>query len=245
MLTRNNSDQPFPTLNEISGAADFRYCFSVDGNKYFLADIAPEIIPAGFSFRNIRELRRSSDFSRLNTMIMFTAYHLHCWYSNSRFCGKCGSKNVPYTKERALICSHCGKITYPRLNPAVIVGVVSGDRLLITRYAENRGVRSAALVAGYTEIGETLEETVQREVMEEVGLKVKNIRYYASQPWGFSQGILAGFFCETDGCDTVKLDETELSSAVWTERENITGQPDDYSLTHNMMMYFKKYGLKT
>ncbi|MBO5104568.1 MAG: NUDIX domain-containing protein, partial [Ruminococcus sp.] len=106
-------------------------------------------------------------------------------------------------------------------------------------YVKNRGVAYNALVAGFTEIGETLEETVSREVMEEVGLKVKNIKYYKSQPWGFSGGILAGFFCEVDGSDTLTVDKSELSSAVWTERNDISGQPDDYSLTNEMMMCFK------
>ena len=75
--------------------------------------------------------------------------------------------------------------------------------------------------------------------MEEVGLRVKNIKYYKSQPWGFSGGILAGFFCEVDGSDIITLDKSELSSAVWTEKKDIMGQPDNYSLTDEMMMYFK------
>ena len=129
-------------------------------------------------------------------------------------------------------CTGCGKVIYPRLNPAVIAGVINGDKLLITHYVRNRGVTTNALVAGFTEIGETLEQTVSREVMEEVGLKVKNIRYYKSQPWGFSGGILAGFFCDVDGSDIITLDHSELSSAVWTDKNNITGQNDDYSLTN-------------
>ncbi|MBQ3856272.1 MAG: NUDIX domain-containing protein, partial [Ruminococcus sp.] len=107
------------------------------------------------------------------------------------------------------------------------------------RYAKNRNYSYDALVAGFTEIGETFEETVAREVGEEVGLKVKNIRYYKSQPWGYSGSILAGFFCDVDGSDKVCLDESELSSAVWTERSQITGQPDGFSLTNDMMMAFK------
>jgi NAD+ diphosphatase len=119
------------------------------------------------------------------------------------------------------------------------VGVTNGDKLLITRYAKNRNYSYDALVAGFTEIGETFEETVAREVGEEVGLKIKNIRYYKSQPWGYSGSILAGFFCDVDGSDQVCLDESELSSAVWTERSQITGQPDGFSLTNDMMMAFK------
>ena len=96
-----------------------------------------------------------------------------------------------------------------------------------------------ALVAGFTEIGETFEQTVAREVHEEVGLKVKNIRYYKSQPWGYSGGILAGFYCDLDESEEITIDKTELSCAEWRTRDEITGQPDDLSLTNEMMMNFK------
>ena len=96
-----------------------------------------------------------------------------------------------------------------------------------------------ALVAGFAEIGETLEETVQREVMEEVGLKVKNIRYYKSQPWGMALDILTGFFCELDGDNSIKMDESELKYAEWVKREDVVLQPSDYSLTNEMMKLFR------
>ena len=123
--------------------------------------------------------------------------------------------------------------------PAVIVGVTNGNQLLLTKYA-HRNLPYYALIAGFVEIGETVEECVQREVMEEVGLKVKNIRYYKSQPWGVVQDLLMGFFCAVDGDTTIKLERNELKEAVWTAREDIIGQSDDWSLTHNMMMKFKE-----
>jgi NAD+ diphosphatase len=90
------------------------------------------------------------------------------------------------------------------------------------------------------EIGETLEECVQREVYEEVGLKVKNIRYYKSQPWGFVDDLLVGFYCEVDGDPTIDLDTSELKSGIWTKREDIVLQPDELSLTNEMMKMFKE-----
>ena len=135
------------------------------------------------------------------------------------------------------MCPSCGNVVYPRINPAVIVGVIKGDKLLITRYRS--GYAHNALVAGFTEIGETLEETVVREVMEETGIKVKNIRYYKSQPWGMAQDILVGFFCEADGDGDIHMDESELKYAEWVSRENIVLQPNDLSLTNEMMMHFK------
>jgi NAD+ diphosphatase len=95
------------------------------------------------------------------------------------------------------------------------------------------------LVAGFAEIGETLEETVAREVHEEVGLKVKNITYYKSQPWGTAADMLTGFFCEVDGDDTIRMDDGELKIAKWVTPDEIELQPDDFSLTNEMMKVFK------
>ena len=103
--------------------------------------------------------------------------------------------------------------------PAVIVGVINGDKILLTKY--RTGFKYNALIAGFTEIGETVEETVQREVMEEAGIKVKNIRYYKSQPWGSANDILLGFYCDVDGDDTITMDAEELKYAEWVQREQI------------------------
>jgi NAD+ diphosphatase len=128
---------------------------------------------------------------------------------------------------------------FPRINPAVITAVTDGDRLLLSRYA-GRGYTSYALLAGYTEIGETIEQTVHREVMEEVGLKVKNLRYYKSQPWGVDGNILMGFFCDLDGDDTISIDETELSHAGWYDRHSLPAQDDGFSLTREMIRIFSE-----
>ena len=132
-------------------------------------------------------------------------------------------------------------MVYPRINPAVIVGVTDGDRLLLTKY-RGRAYKKYALVAGFTEIGESFEQTVAREVMEETGLKVKNIRYYKSQPWGFADNILAGYFCEVDGDPTIRMDREELSVAEWFERDEIPVEPEDLSLTNEMIIHFKQGG---
>ena len=132
-------------------------------------------------------------------------------------------------------------MVYPRINPAVIVGVTDGDRLLLTKY-RGRAYKKYALVAGFTEIGESFEQTVAREVMEETGLKVKNIRYYKSQPWGFADNILAGYFCEVDGDPTIQMDQEELSVAEWFERDEIPVEPEDLSLTNEMIIHFKQGG---
>ncbi|EEP28764.1 hydrolase, NUDIX family [Shuttleworthella satelles DSM 14600] len=142
------------------------------------------------------------------------------------------------SREREMICPNCGNPVYPKIMPAVIVAVTNGDRILMTKY-RNRGIGYYALVAGFVEIGETFEDTVRREVMEETGLTVKNIRYYKSQPWGIADDLLAGFYCDLDGDDAIRMDEEELSEAAWFERGQIEGQPDHLSLTNEMMLTFR------
>ncbi len=225
----------FPVLSDVKGAETV-YLFSIDSDKYYLSLNIHGIDVEGFEAYPIRKLRDNGSGS--NLFAAFTAYHLGRWYRDNGYCGSCGAKLVPDENERALRCEKCGKIIYPRINPAVIVGVINGDRLLITRY--NRGYAHNALVAGFCEIGETLEDTVRREVMEEAGLKVTNIRYYKSQPWGMAQDLLAGFYCDVDGDPTIRMDTGELKYAEFVKREDIELQPNDISLTNEMMRMFKE-----
>lgn len=218
-----------------SGAFDAVYLFSVDDMCYFLSIGDNTHFEDGYEFRGLRELRDKCAGKEL--FAAFTAFHLWKWYSDNKFCGKCGSRLTYDTNERALYCCNCNSKIYPRINPAVIVGVTKGDCILITRYRQ--GYAHNALVAGFTEIGETLEQTVEREVMEETGIKVKNIRYYKSQPWGMAQDILIGFFCDADDDGEIHMDKNELKYAEWVKREDIVLQPNNISLTNEMMMMFR------
>ena len=213
------------------------YLFSVDGRRCFLAPKEPEnaSVPEAYQYRTLRELRGSC--SGPEVFAAFTGWHLWRWYRDTRCCGRCGGALEHQTAERSLKCRDCGNVIYPRINPAVIVGVTNGDSLLLTRY--RTGFAHNALVAGFTEIGETLEQTVEREVMEETGIRVKNIRYYKSQPWGIAQDILVGFFCEADGSTEIRMDTGELKYAEWVRREDIVLQPDNMSLTNEMMTVFR------
>ncbi|MCI5856243.1 MAG: NAD(+) diphosphatase [Agathobacter sp.] len=196
-----------------------------------------ESIQPSISCIEIRELREKNQISQEMAFAAYTAKHLADWYRDNHFCGRCGGKMEHSKSERAMVCPRCGYTSYPRIMPAVIVGVIKGDELLITKYRV--GYRHNALIAGFTEIGETLEETVAREVMEETGIRVTNIRYYKSQPWGIANDILVGYFCEAEGDTNIHMDEKELKYAQWTRREDIVLQPDSYSLTNEMMKRFK------
>ncbi len=239
VLIGNDMDRiVFPAITDISDEKTI-YLFSIDEKRYFLSHDEPIQKREGFGYYSIREVRdRFPDDSKVEIYAVFTAYHLWRWYADNRYCGRCSGELVHGSKERSLICPDCGNTVYPRINPAVIVGVTNGDRILLTRYRQGYGHN--ALVAGFTEIGETLEETVKREVMEETGLKVKNIRYYKSQPWGMAQDILVGYYCDVDGTDEIHMDENELKYAEWVKREEIILQPNNLSLTNEMMKVFKE-----
>ena len=216
-------------------ADDLRYAFRLHGQNYYLRSGEGLDAPAPFAWERARALRQT--VSKEVCFAVLTGWHLHTWYKNNRLCGGCGTETVPDDAERMLKCPVCGNIIFPRINPVVIAAVTDGDRLLLSRYA-GRGYTSYALLAGYTEIGETIEQTVQREVMEEVGLKVRNLRYYKSQPWGVDGNILMGFFCDLDGDDTIRIDEHELSHAAWYHRHSLPAQDDGFSLTREMIRIF-------
>ncbi|MBQ2714918.1 MAG: NAD(+) diphosphatase [Clostridia bacterium] len=215
-----------------------KFMFVIDGANFFEIQ-KEEIKPfSGYEYvakRDFREL--GPDYL---VFAGVTGFHVHDWYTDTSFCGRCGANMKGSTVERAMVCPSCGKIYYPQICPSVIVGVIDQDKLLLTKYSlAHSKHRNYALIAGYVEVGESFEDTVKREVMEEVGLKVKNIRYYKSQPWPFSNTLLAGYFCDLDGDREVKVDESELSTAVWLTRDEI---PDtsNISLTGTMMMAFKR-----
>lgn len=224
-----------PKVSDI-GKDKLQFLFTLNDSYDYLYLGNELLLPNGFHYENVKNLRHSPN--KLLAFAGMTAYHLYIWYKNNRFCGRCGAKTIIYNKERALKCPLCDNIIYPRISPAVIVAVTNGDQIIITRYS-GREYKGLALIAGFCEIGETAEETVAREVMEEVGLKVKNIRYYKSQPWGFDSNLLLGFYCELDGNSSITMDTSELKTAKWIKKEDLEEDTEHVSLTSEMMMAFK------
>ncbi len=246
LICRHEDDSlVLPTFEEADGWSEkwsswnedrFQYIFCLQGVNYFLwMGESGDCPDTRFAYESTRMLRQLT--SKHVCFAVMTAWHLFNWYRSNRYCGRCGTKTVHDSKERMMLCPHCGNMIFPKICPAVIIAVTDGDRLLLSKYA-GRAFTRYALIAGYTEIGETLEETVSREVMEEVGLKVRNIRYYKSQPWGVDGNILAGFYCDLDGDDTIHLDEQELSMAGWYPRNNLPAEDDGISLTREMVRIF-------
>lgn len=235
----------FPVFSEVSHwavnwspwfAEGFRYVFRLQERNYFvwLGDLDAQTHD-DYRFAPVRSFRET--LTKEQYYATMTAWHLYNWYRCNKFCGNCGERTVHAEGERMLRCPSCGNMIFPRISPAVIVAITDGDRLLMSKYA-GRGFTRYALIAGYTEIGETMEQTVAREVMEEVGLRVKNIRYYKSQPWGIDGNVLMGFYCDLDGDDTIHLDETELALAEWHHRGALPAKDDGLTLTREMIRVF-------
>ena len=143
-----------------------------------------------------------------------------------------------------MYCPSCGNREYPKICPCVIVGVIHDGKILVSHY-KGGFTDHYALIAGFAEVGETIEECVAREVFEETHLRVKNLRFYKSQPWPFSDSLLFGFFCDLDGDDHIIIEEEELAMAKWISPEEVFEENNDYSLTNEMLCKFKEdYGTK-
>lgn len=241
LMRRTADGIAFPRFRELERLneeiyEDCIYLFTIDEDRYYLVQELSREPLSVFTMENTEIFREAAP--RYQAFAGITGYQLYNWYRNHKYCGRCGSMMKCDGKERMLYCEKCRNMEFPKICPAVIIGVTDGNRILMSKYA-GRAYKKYALLAGFTEIGETAEETVKREVMEEVGLKVKNIRYYKSQPWSFSDTLLMGFYCELDGDGTITLDRNELAFAEWFEREDIPEVTSNESLTNEMIMRFK------
>jgi len=213
-----------------------RFLFTIDNINYFLTDEKGLDTAEGWAYVTTGRFRTEPKYWR--SFAGAVGWQLNRWYSSHRFCSKCGKPVTQSEKERMLYCESCGFQVYPVISPCVIVAVYDGDRLLLTKYA-GREYTKYALIAGFVEIGETLEQAVIREVQEEAGLKVKNLKFYKSQPWPFTDTILAGFYAELDGDDTITIQEDELALGIWMNREDIPPEELKISLTGEMMEAFR------
>ena len=237
-----------PRLGDYPSApAKATYLFSLGEERFFLAFDEDLAAPAGFSYESVNWLRRAEPQHLL--FAAATASQLSRWYQDNRFCGRCGHATEIAPSSREIVCPECAHIVYPKICPGIICAVTrladdpADDAIVLTRYA-GRTTALWALVAGFTEIGEPLEDTVRREVMEEVGLSVKNLRFYKSQPWGFTDTLLVGFWCEADGDPAITVDRFELKEARWFTRDEIPLERtnDRASLTGEMIERFRTMG---
>lgn len=238
LLSVTDGSIEFPILGTFPDvkAEDCRFLFRIGGRVFVLADALPDEIPSQYGWFSSGEYR---NFRPMDCLFACAVGHsLFRWYRNNRYCGRCGCKMQDSRTERAVVCPDCGSTVYPKICPAVIVGVRNGNKLLVTRY-KDRPYKGQALIAVFNEIGESIEDTVRREVMEEAGLKVRNLRFYKSQPWVITDSLLLGFYCDLDGKDEIRLQEDELSCAEWVDREALPEDFSHVSLTAEMIEKFR------
>ncbi|MCC7565891.1 MAG: NAD(+) diphosphatase [Methanomicrobiaceae archaeon] len=188
-------------------------------------------LPEGLAYSGVRELAGLVPDGELAVAAL--AVQIVDYDRTTRFCGRCGAATEPVRTERAKICPSCHRIAYPRLSPAIIVLVRKGGSILMVRGGGAAPGRYS-LVAGFVEPGETIEDAVRREVREEAGIAIKNIRYRASEPWPFPDSLMLGFVADYDGGDAAP-DGVEIESAVWVDRDHLPDLPPQLSLTRALI----------
>ena len=223
----------FPLMKEVQAKhAVSRYAFAIDGQGYFI------VLGDDIKVQKSTETVGFTDLRNIDPMYIGFAgmlgKQLYRFFHQRKYCGCCGTKTHFSDTEQAIICPSCHHVEYPKISPAIIVAIVNEDKLLMTKYAYGN-YKKYALVAGFVEFGESFEEAVKREVKEEVGLNVKNVKYFKNQPWPFSDSQMVGFFAELDGDDKVTLQEEELSEAVWFTREEIPRNDNSVSISYELI----------
>ena len=249
LLRGTKEDISFPRYHELKEQVQngdrFVYLFAVGEERFFLyqqhqykeREELNLVHLQQFHYETTRYLRGAAPQHLCYAGLV--GAQLAGWYAAHRFCGGCGTRMIPDERERMMRCPVCGQMEYPKICPCVIVGVMHKGKILVSWY--KNGFRDHyALIAGFAEVGETIEETVAREVYEETHLHVKNLRYYKSQPWPYSESLLFGFFCELDGEDHIIIQEDELAMAKWVTPEEIFESSDNFSLTNEMICKFKE-----
>jgi NAD+ diphosphatase len=169
------------------------------------------------------------------------AVHLLYWDRHSRFCGLCGARTGDKGDECAKVCASCGELYYPRIAPAIIVAVIKDGQILLAH--SNRFTANLySVIAGFVEPGESLEECVRREVQEEVGLRIKNLRYFGSQPWPFPDSLMVGFIADY-ASGTITVDLTENRDAAWFAPNRLPAIPGNFSIARRLIDWFlAEYG---
>ena len=223
-----NSDKKIPT--EIS-EFDVEFCLFIGtykNKKTFVANTK-----SNEQFFNIRDIY---EFNHDLYQMASKAVLVRDWYISHQFCGKCGEKTQIDEKDMMLKCPKCGQVHYPRIAPAIIVAIRKDDRLLMAQHNRHDHIRYA-LIAGFVEPGETIEEAVHREVKEEVGINIKNLKYQRSQPWPFPNSLMLGFTAEYDSGE-IKVDGDEILKAKWFKKEEITRYDSDISISDWLIQEF-------
>ena len=220
-----------PVRSQFLGTLSDRPCYEVELPN----DTVP---PDGMSLVTLRELYGvlPDDLFALGGR----AVQIKEWDRTHQYCGHCATPTVQTSQERAKRCPNCGLVNYPRLSPAIIVLVSRGEEVLLAR-APRFAPTMYSVLAGFVEPGESLEETVAREVREEVGVEIKDIRYFGSQPWPFPNSLMIGFTAAYASGEIV-IDPHEIAEAAWFHRRNLPQVPSKLSIARQLIDWFAEEG---
>ncbi|RYY78733.1 MAG: NAD(+) diphosphatase [Moraxellaceae bacterium] len=188
-------------------------------------------IPAGYQFVPVRQL--VSQWTVAQFEQTSRAMQLLEWKRNHQFCSRCGNKAIAHVSEHCMTCTACGYSQYPRINPCVIIAITKGSQILLARSAQ-RHTSMYGLIAGFVEVGETLEQAVARETFEEVGISLKNIQYMASQPWPFPSNLMLAFKAEYAGGE-LSLQDEEIAEAAFFDFYQLPTIPPKGSIAYWMI----------
>ncbi|MBI3947940.1 MAG: NAD(+) diphosphatase [Armatimonadetes bacterium] len=201
-------------------------------------DAPPLALPPDHRFAGLREL-----FGVLpedHYAVAARAAHLAHWDLAHRYCGRCGKPLALKRDERARACAACGQVYYPQIAPAVIVAVRREDRILLAR-SPRFAPGMFSVLAGFVETGESLEACIRREIREETGIEVRNLRYFGSQPWPFPNSLMLGFTAEHAGGE-IRVDGVEVLEADWFGAGNLPGLPGKLSIARALIDAFVASG---
>ncbi|MCG9512100.1 MULTISPECIES: NAD(+) diphosphatase [Acinetobacter calcoaceticus/baumannii complex] len=201
--------------------------------------LAEESIPEGLQLVPIRQLITS--WSKEQFLQASRAVQLLEWRRNHKFCSHCGHPTEVHPTEYAMVCPSCRYHQYPRVNPCIITVITRGDDEILLAKSVHNKTNMYGLIAGFVEVGETLEEAVQREAFEEVGLKLKNIQYMSSQPWPFPSNLMVAFRAEYESGE-IKLQEEEIADAQFFKIDQLPEIPFKGSIAHSMIMQITQAG---
>lgn len=201
--------------------------------------LAEEPIPEGLQLVPIRQLITS--WSKEQFLQASRAVQLLEWRRNHKFCSHCGHPTEVHPTEYAMVCPSCRYQQYPRVNPCIITVITRGDDEILLAKSVHNKTNMYGLIAGFVEVGETLEEAVQREAFEEVGLKLKNIQYMSSQPWPFPSNLMVAFRAEYESGE-IKLQEEEIADAQFFKIDQLPEIPFKGSIAHSMIMQITQAG---
>jgi NAD+ diphosphatase len=208
------------------GDSQRAHCFTLD-----LTDDAEP--PVGMALKDLRQLFSLDEGS---FVVAGRAFQILNWDRTHRFCGRCGAATHHHSKDRARQCPDCGLLSFPRVSPAIIVIIQKGDEFLLARNRSFPGKRYS-IIAGFVEPGESLEETVVREVREEVGIEVKDVSYFSSQPWPFPHSLMVGFTAH-HASGEIDIDGDEIVDAGWYRANNLPELPDGISISRHLIDWF-------